>query len=83
MQTIDVGDVEGHHPGINHQSGIASFPDGSAATTYFTALTDYVKSSGPTIVSYNNVTFEDGSVLWIKTTASVVAKGNKSIVNGT
>jgi hypothetical protein len=83
VQTIDAGDVDGHLLGVNRQSGIASFPDGSVATTYFTALTDYVKGSGPAIVSYANVTFEDGSVLWIKTAAAVVAEGNKSIVKGT
>ena len=83
VQTIDAGDVDGHLLGVNRQSGIASFSDGSVATTYFTALTDYVKGSGPALVSYNNITFEDGSVLWLKTSASVVAEGNKSLVKGT
>lgn len=83
VQTIDAGDVDGHLLGVNRQSGIASFPDGSVATTYGTVLTDFIKGSGPAIVSYNNVTFEDGSILWIKTAAAVVAEGNKSIVKGT
>jgi hypothetical protein len=83
VQTIDAGDVDGHLLGVNRQSGIASFPDGSVATTYATTLTDFVKGSGPVLVSYNNVTFEDGSVLWLKMTATVVAEGNKSIVKGT
>ena len=84
VQTIDVGDVDGHLLGVNRQSGIASFPDGSVATAYFTALTDYVKGSGTAVVVYTNVTFEDGSVLWIKGTNKTVAEGNKSsISNGT
>jgi hypothetical protein len=83
VQTIDAGDVDGHLLGVNRQSGVATFPDGSLATAYFTALTDYVKGTGPAIVSYNNITFDDGSVLWTKTTADVVAEGTKSIVKGT
>jgi len=34
-------------------------------------------------VSYNNVTFEDGSVLSTKAVVNVVAEGNKSILKGT
>jgi hypothetical protein len=83
VQTVDVGDVDGHLMGVNHQSGIASFPDGSVATTYFTAFTDFIKGTGPAPVSYNNLTFEDGSVLWLKTSAAVVAEGAKSMVKGT
>jgi hypothetical protein len=84
VQTIDVGDVDGHLLGVNHQSGIASFPDGSVATTYFTAVTDYTKGSGPVLVTYNNVTFEDGSVLWLKSVATAVADGTKTnITKGT
>jgi hypothetical protein len=81
VQTIDVGDVDGHLLGINRQSGIASFPDGSVATAYLTAVTDYVKGSGTALVAYTNVTFEDGSVLWIKGTNTTVAEGNKSIIS--
>jgi hypothetical protein len=33
VQTIDAGDVDGYLLGVNRQSGIASFPDGSVATT--------------------------------------------------
>jgi hypothetical protein len=83
VQTIDVGDVDGHLLGVNRQSGIASFPDGSVATTYSTSATDFVKGSGHALVSYNNVTFEDGSVLWTKALVNVVAEGNKSILTGT
>jgi hypothetical protein len=81
VQTIDVGDVDGHLLGVNRQSGIVSFPDGSVATAYFTAVTDYVKGSGTAIVVYTNVTFEDGSVLWMKGTNATVAEGDKSIVS--
>jgi len=83
VQTIDVGDVDGHLLGVNRQSGIASFPDGSVATAYFTALTDYVKGSGTALVNYINVTFEDGSVLWTKGTNRTVAEGSKSFFDGT
>jgi hypothetical protein len=81
VQTIEVGDVDGHLLGVNRQSGIASFPDGSVATAYFTVLTDYVKGSGTALVAYLNITFEDGSVLWLKGTNKTVAEGNKSIIS--
>jgi len=83
VQMIDVGDVDGHLLGVNRQSGIASFPDGSVATTYSTSATDFLKGSGHALVSYNNVTFEDGSVLSTKAVVNVVAEGNKSILKGT
>jgi hypothetical protein len=83
VQTIEVGDVDGHLLGVNRQSGVASFPDGSVATAYLTALTDYVKGSGTALVVYTNVTFEDGSMLWFKGTNTTVAEGNKSIIKGT
>jgi hypothetical protein len=43
-------------------SGLASFPDGSVGTTYFTTVTYYVKGSGEIMRVYYNITTDDGSV---------------------
>jgi len=81
-QTQDVGDVEGHALGLVRASGIASFQDGSTATTYYITQTDFVNGSG-TIASYNNLTFDDGSVLWYRTAGTATVDGNRTIFRAT
>jgi hypothetical protein len=80
-QSQDVGDVEGHVLSLVRASGIASFQDGSTATTYFIAQTDYTKRAG-TDTSYANLTFDDGSVLWYKTSGAATVDGNRTIFRG-
>jgi hypothetical protein len=82
VQTQDVGDVDGHVLGLVRASGIASFQDGSTATTSFVAQTDYVKGSG-TNTSYSSLTFDDGSVLWYKTSGTAAADGARTIFKAT
>jgi hypothetical protein len=81
-QTIDVGDVDGHILGVARFSGIVSLPDGSTATSYFTGAFEYTKGAGP-VSTYLNVSYEDGSVLWLKTAGTAVAEGTKTIFKGT
>jgi hypothetical protein len=81
-QTIEVGDVEGHLIGINRQSGIATFPDGSTATTFFTSSTDYTKGAGP-VAGYMNVTFDEGTALWLRLAATTAVDGTRSVFKGT
>jgi hypothetical protein len=81
VQTQDVGDVDGHAVGVARFSGIASFQDGSTATTYFIATIDYVKGTG-TDSSYGNLTFDDGSVLWYKTSGMATVDGARTIFRG-
>jgi hypothetical protein len=81
-QSQDVGDVEEHVLGLVRATGIASFQDGSTATTYFVAQVDYVKGSG-TDTSYSNLTFDDGSVLWYKTAGAANVEGARTIFKGT
>jgi hypothetical protein len=80
-QSQDVGDVEGHALSLVRASGIASFQDGSTATTYFIAQTDYTKHAG-TDAGYANLTFDDGSVLWYKTSGAATVDGNRTIFRG-
>jgi hypothetical protein len=82
VQTQDVGDVDGHVLGLIRASGIASFQDGSTATAFFVAQTDYVKGSG-TNATFNNLTFDDGSVLWYKTSGTATADGARTKFRGT
>jgi hypothetical protein len=65
VQSQDVGDVDGHTMSVGRFSGIASFPDGAVGISYFVFVTDYIKGSG-TFSTHNNLTFNDGSVLWYK-----------------
>ena len=65
VQSQDVGDVDGHLISVGRFSGLASFPDGTVGTTYFVFVTDYIKGSG-TFWTHNNLTLNDGSVLWYK-----------------
>jgi hypothetical protein len=81
VQTQDVGDVDGHVVGVVRFSGIASFQDGSTATTTFVGTIDYVKGSG-TNSTYNSLTFDDGSVLWYKTAGTATVDGTRSMVRG-
>jgi hypothetical protein len=81
-QNQDVGDVEGHILGVVRATGIASFQDGSTAATHLVAQIDYVKGSG-TDMSYDNLTFDDGSVLWYKTSGMATVDGTRTIFKGT
>ena len=78
VQSQEVGDVDGHVFSVGRFSGLASFPDGSVGTTYFTAETDYIKGSGTSLV-YHNLTLKDGSELWYKVTVAVKLEGTTTI----
>lgn len=69
VQSLEVGDVDGHVLRLNRRSGVALFPDGSVGASYYSATNDYVKGSG-TYLAYCNLTLRDGSVLWFKVTGS-------------
>jgi hypothetical protein len=53
VQSQDIGDVDGHAASLARFSGLASFPDGTVGTGYFTAATDYTKGAG-TFSLYSN-----------------------------
>jgi hypothetical protein len=80
-QSQDVGDVDGHVLSLVRASGIASFQDGSTATTNLVAQTDYVKGNG-TNAGYINLTFDDGSVLWYQAAGTATVDGNRTIFKG-
>jgi hypothetical protein len=82
LQPQDVGDVDGHTLTLVRFSGITEFPDGTTGTGYFVGIADYTKGTG-TGFTYNNLTLEDGSVLWFKVTQMTTAEGSKSLFQGT
>jgi hypothetical protein len=81
-QSQDVGDVDGHAVSVVRFSGLASFPDGTVGTGYFTASTDYTKGAG-TFSLYHNLTLSDGSVLWYKAAGTAAVDGTKTQFVGT
>ena len=82
VQSQDVGDVDGHSIVLVRFSGITEFPDGTTGTGYFVGVGDYTKGSGPAF-TYNNLTLDDGSVLWSKQDQVTKVEGGKSLFSGT
>lgn len=78
VQFQEVGDFEGHAQGLARQSGLAFLPDGSVATTYFTATNDFTKGTG-TFIGYYNLTLTDGSMLFFKASGTAKVDGTKTI----
>jgi hypothetical protein len=74
FQSQDVGDVDGHSLILARLSGLASFPDGSVGSVYWTLQGDDIKGDG-TWMTYVYVTLLDGSVLRYKATGSQKASG--------
>jgi hypothetical protein len=82
VQSHDIPDTDGHILGVAHASGVASFPDGSVAADNFTGTLDYTKGSGPTVV-YDDITFSDGSALFLKMVGMTTAEGPRSTLKNT
>jgi hypothetical protein len=82
IQTLQVGDVNGHALNIYHLPGMAFFPDGSTGTTFVFGTSDVVNGSGP-VNGYMNLKFNDGSELWTKYTGTVKVDGNHVPRKGT
>jgi hypothetical protein len=81
-QSQDIGDVDGHAASLARFTGLASFPDGTVASTYFVASTDYIKGAG-TFFVYQNLTLGDGSVLWFKNNGTATMEGTTTMFKGT
>lgn len=81
-QSQDIGDVAGHVASLARFSGLAFFPDGSVATASFIAQTDYTNGAGA-FTLYPILTFDDGSVLCIKSVGQGVVDGGRTRFVGT
>jgi hypothetical protein len=82
VQSQEIGDIDGHAALLSRFSGLASFPDGTVGTAYFISANDYIKGAG-TFSLYNNLTLQDGSVLWYKTSGTTTVDGTTSLFKGT
>ena len=65
VQSLEVGDVDGHSMYLGHFAGLAPFPDGSVGAGKLTFTADYTKGTG-TFSTYFTLKLEDGSTLWWK-----------------
>jgi hypothetical protein len=63
LQTLPVGDTNGHSLGLYHLSGIAFFPDGSIGTSSVVGTTDAIPDVGTAQNGYYAVNFPDGSTM--------------------
>jgi len=81
-QSLDIGDVEGHTASLARFSGLAFFPDDKVGTVFFTSLTDYTKGAGA-FTLYPILTFDDDSVLWLKSVGTGKVDGTKTHFVGT
>jgi hypothetical protein len=81
-QSLDIGDVDGHVASLARFSGLAFFSDDTVGTVYFISTTDYTKGAG-TFTLYPILTFEDGSVLLLKSVGTGTVDGTKTQFVGT
>ncbi len=81
VQSQEVGDVDGHVLILSRWSGLASFPDGSVGTVYWTVTSDFIKGEGSNL-AYVNLTLKDGSVLWYKVPSSAKPDGTTTLFTG-
>ena len=82
VQSLDIGDVDGHAASLARFSGLAFFPDGAVCAVSFASVSDYTKGAG-SFTLYPIVTFEDSSVLWIKSMGTGTVDGEKTRFVGT
>jgi hypothetical protein len=75
-QSQNVLDTDGHIVAAIRSEGVVSL-DGSVAVDNFTGTLDYTKGSGPTVV-YDDITFSDGSALFLKMPGMTTAEGPRS-----
>jgi hypothetical protein len=81
-QSLDVGDVDGHAASLARFAGLAFFPDGTVGTVCFVSLADYTNGAG-TFTLFPILTFDDGSVLWIRSVGTGTIDGAKTHFVGT
>ena len=66
VETVEVGDVEGHILYAGESTGLATFGTGELAVAALTWVADYTGGAGIVPSSYVRLTFEDGSTIDFK-----------------
>jgi hypothetical protein len=82
IESLEIGDMEGHAASLARFSGLAFFADGTVGTVSFVSLTDYTNGVGA-FTLYPILTWPDGSVLWLKAVGSGTVDGGKTQFTGT
>ncbi len=82
VQSLDIGDVDGHVASLARFSGLAFFPDGTVGTVSFVSASDYTKGDGA-FTLYPILAFDDGSVLSIRSVGTGTIDGAKTQFVGT
>ena len=85
LETIEVGDVEGHNLYLGESTGLASLETGEVAVFTAKWFADYTKGTGSAPIIYSRLTFEDGSTIDTKAIHETRPdpKGKGSLFEGT
>ena len=73
-QSLDIGDGDGHAASLARFCGLAFLPEGGVGTVSFASIADYTNGAG-TFTLYPILTFDDGSVLWMKSVGTGTVDG--------
>ncbi len=84
METVPIGDVEGHVIMLNVREGVGVFSNGDRAWFKSTQVHDFIKMAGP-FDQYGTYTFQDGSTITTHTKGTVTPtqQGVSSVVKFT
>jgi hypothetical protein len=82
LQTMQVGDVNGHTLNIYRLPGIAFFSDGTTGGFQAFGASDTINGSGP-VNGYIVLTLNDGSEIWARYAGEVKVEGNRVPRKGT
>ena len=82
VQSLEVGDVDGHIASLARFSGLAFYTDGTGGVVNFVSLTDYTNGAG-SFTLFPILSFDDGSELWVKSEGTAKVDGSKTRFVGT
>jgi hypothetical protein len=82
LQTLSLPDTNGHILGLNRATGLVSMQDGTVARFELNGTTDYINGVGA-YATYQEITFADGSVLFLKGDGNAIVEGQQAAFNGT
>jgi hypothetical protein len=82
VQSLEVGDVDGHIASLARFSGLAFYTDGTVGAVNFVSLTDYTNGVG-SFTLFPILSFDDGSELWVKSDGTAKVDGSKTRFVGT
>ena len=89
-ESVSIGDVKGHTLALRTRSAFCVLENGEVATQIAVTFGDFIKESG-SVISYQTLTFADGSTIITKTEGSIDAtaagpsasRGKREIIKGT